>query len=97
MLGNEFWRNQNYLVEHGEDIDNYGWASVQLDGGLQSVSKVGSGSPSKADTAGENMAAGAGSVRISLSGTGALSANAAACFAELARGFGCQRNRCVYR
>lgn len=79
---------RNYLVEHGEDIDNYGWASVQLDGGLQSVSnKVRQWfAEHKANTAGENIAAGAESLRISLSGTGTLSANAAACFAELARG-----------
>lgn len=80
---------RNFLADHGENADDYGWASVQLDGGLSAVTaKVSDWFADRERNQPESarIDAGASSLRVSLSGTGTISAQPLAAMAELARG-----------
>ncbi|MEM7408262.1 MAG: UxaA family hydrolase [Pseudomonadota bacterium] len=80
---------RNYLTDVGVDIDTFGWASVQLDGGLGSVTEKctqwfetdlrGVGMP-------EVETHGANALRIALTSTGAVCEQAATVLGELVRG-----------
>jgi altronate dehydratase len=77
---------KNYLVDEGEDISRFGWASVQLDGGLMSVSaKVAEWFDDHDATHPPPPAveAGIGDIRIALLGSGAMSAQMVSTFAQL--------------
>lgn len=79
---------RNYLLEHGEDAGRFGWASVQMDGGLASVSdKVAAWFASReADEPCASQAAAAADLRIGLSGRGTPGESSCTVLAELVRG-----------
>ena len=80
---------RNYLSDHGVDTSQFGWASVQLDGGLSNVTQIvtdwfesdlrGSGLPASATE-------GAGALRIAISAEGQVGDRAAATLGEFVRG-----------
>lgn len=78
---------QNFLDERGVDRQRFGWASVQLDGGIEKVSaKIGEWFSRALPSAGEirRRDAGLESLRVALLSAGPVPLNAAAEFAALA-------------
>jgi altronate dehydratase len=78
---------RNFLEEEGEDISNYGWASVQLDGGLASVSaKVEEWFAQRdaGSSASTKVEADAKSLRIAILGSGMIADKPLAALAEVA-------------
>ena len=84
---NDFMRRR--LAELGYDLDRFGWASVQLDGGIASVlDKIEAWftETAAADTAPKPVQGGLASLRVGLLATAPPPANAAHALAELAAG-----------
>jgi altronate dehydratase len=80
---------RNYLTEHGVDTSQFGWASVQLDGGLSNVTQIVTDffeSELKDSGLPANATQPASALRIALSAEGQVSDRAAAALGELVRG-----------
>ena len=80
---------RHYLVDQGLDVSHFGFASVQLDGGIGKVTdKVVQWFDAQLEdlTFPSAGAAGAGALKLAMTGDGPLSAHAAAALGELARG-----------
>jgi altronate dehydratase len=81
---NDYFRNR--LEEAGLDPNRFGWASVQLDGGIESVvAKVEDWFADTLEDAGdlEHQTAGPGSLRLALHAAGPVSDEAATSMAEV--------------
>ena len=79
---------QHFLGRAGMDVDKFGWASVQLDGGLMSVREKVAGlfEPTTREPLATRETVGASEVRLGLMATGEVSDETALGFAALARG-----------
>ncbi|MEM7253732.1 MAG: UxaA family hydrolase [Pseudomonadota bacterium] len=79
---------RHFLSRTGVDVDNYGWASVQLDGGLVSVREKVSDlfATSANSTALPRETVGAREARVGLLATGSIDDGVALGFAAFARG-----------
>jgi altronate dehydratase len=81
---NDFVRNA--LAEKGQDLDRFGWASVQLDGGIDKVlDRVESWFAHQLSDPPRIEDAGLGSLRVGLLSSGSLSSGMAAAFARIMR------------
>ncbi|NKC12737.1 MAG: altronate hydrolase [Gammaproteobacteria bacterium] len=78
---------RNYLADHNEDPSRFGWASVQLDGGLASVSnKVSGWFANSQRPVAESTLGTAKDVRLAITSQGPVSEACADIIAQLVRG-----------
>ena len=78
----------HFLTRSGCDVDDYGWASVQLDGGLMKVREKVTDlfAPATHQPIGQRETVGASEIRLGLIATGEIGDTLALGFATLARG-----------